>query len=513
MALINLQTDLKSLKYSDFGAEKPFITKNINNPPDESGIEKATTHRIDDLNRFRKFLTSGKGITWVANQGALNVIEAQIKTRSDGNSRSFAGQILSGGRSTAKLIASTAAQIPVNGTGTHFVEGFSGKSGYLKGVQGHVLARNGGFIPTSNILEQTVALEEGKTETINVGSKILGKYLQPGAIKVFNPQTDQYVRNPDFKADQKNFLQTIFGGGNVTPNELKYRTNSKIEVPGLSYGMHSVVLSGSKDTNNINPLFDQTQPESESNPKTISIVRTRAAQGFVNNGDRITVRQPVSGSLAEFATKMTEQAEQFPELYGNTKDLIKFNIKTVAPRSSNEDGPLITRLDFRAYIDSFSDSFNGDWSNTRYIGRAEELYSYSGMSRSIQFSFKVVAHTQRELVPIYNKLNKLVGSTAPNYMNQNYMRGTFNMVTVGDYLINMPGFFTSINLTWNKDYPWAHSEDTGGELPTILDVQCSYQPIHRSAPTNGMVFIGDDFNLANDTNFEVQQLDEVVITG
>ena len=498
MALINLQTDLKSLKYSDFGAEKPFITKNINNPPNESGIEKATTHRIDDLNRFRKFLTSGKGVTWIANQGALNVVEAQIKTRSDGNSRSFAGQILSGGWSTAKLIASTAAQIPVNGTGTHFVEGFGGKSGYLKGVQGHVLARNGGFIPTSNILEQTVALEEGKTETINVGSKILGKYLQPGAIQIYKKDTDQYVRDPDFKADQKNLLQTIFGGGNVTPNELKYRTNSKIEVPGLSYGMHSVTLSGSKDST-----------DAAGN----KIIRTRAAQGFVNNGDRISVRQPVSASLAEFATKMAEQAEQFPELYGNTKDLIKFNIKTVAPRSSNEDGPLITRLDFRAYIDSFSDSFNGNWSKTNYIGRAEELYSYSGMSRAIQFNFKVVAHTQRELVPIYNKLNKLVGSTAPNYMNQNYMRGTFNMVTVGDYLINMPGYFTSINLTWNKDYPWAHSEDDGGELPTILDVQCSYQPIHRSAPTNGMVFIGDDFNLANDTNFEVQQLDEVVITG
>ena len=77
-------------------------------------------------------------------------------------------------------------------------------------MQGHVLARNGGFIPTSNILEQTNVLEEGKRETINVGSKILGKYLQPGAIQIYKSDTDQYVRDPDFKADQKNLLQTIF---------------------------------------------------------------------------------------------------------------------------------------------------------------------------------------------------------------------------------------------------------------------------------------------------------------
>jgi len=512
MALINLQTNLKSLTYGDFGAEKPFITKNINNPPNESGIEKATTHRIDDLKRFRKFLTSGKGVTWVANQGALNVVEAQIKTRSDGNSRSFAGQILSGGWSTAKLIASTTAQIPVNGTGTHFVEGFGGKSGYLKGVQGHVLARNGGFIPTSNILEQTNVLEEGTRETINVGSKILGKYLQPGAIQIYKPDTDQYITNPDFKANQKNLLQSIFGGGNVTPNKLEYRTNTKIPVPGLSYGQHSVVASGSGDTNNINPDFDETQPEDGSNRRTFKVVRTRKRQGFINNEDRITVRQPVSASLGAFSDKMIEVSEQFPELY-NVKDLIKFNIKTVSPRSSNEDGPLITRLDFRAYIDSFSDSFNGEWSNTNYIGRAEELYSYNGFKRSMQFGFKVVAHTQRELIPLYNKLNKLVGSTAPNYMNQNYMRGTFNMITIGDYVVNMPGFFTSIGLTWNKDYPWASSADLGGELPTVLDIACSYQPVHRKAPTNDMIFIGDSFNLANDTNLQTENLDTIVITN
>lgn len=492
MAIINLQTNLKSLKYTDFGVEKPFITKDINNPPNESGLEKASTHRIDDLNRFRKFLQSGNGVTWVAKQSALNVVEAQIKTRADGNSRSFAGQILSGGWSTAKLIASTAAQIPLNGTGTHFVEGFGGKLGYLKGVQGHVLARNGGKIPTRGILENVDAPEVSRR-----GSKILGKYLQPGSIQTFDIKQNTFVQGPN-TPKPKNLFQTIFGGGNPTPNELEYRTNTIIPSAGLSYGSHSVTKSGSVDSTDV-----------EGN----TIKRTRSAQGFVNNGDVITVRPPVSASLSALASTIQEEANLSPDLYA-AKDLIKFNIKTIAPRSSNEDGPLVTRLDFRAYLDSFSDSYNGEWSNDKYIGRAEELYSYSGFKRNIAFSFKVAAHSQRELVPLYNKLNKLVGSTAPNYMNQNYMRGTFNMVTIGDYIINMPGFFSSIQLQWNKDYAWASSEDDGGELPTLLDVTIAFQPIHRNAPTNDMIFIGAEDKLIKDSNIVPQGLlDEVIITG
>ena len=79
MALINLQTNLKSLKYGDFGSERPYILKDINNPPNEKGLEKATTHRIDDLKRFRKFLTSGKGVKWLSNQGALTLEVLQVK--------------------------------------------------------------------------------------------------------------------------------------------------------------------------------------------------------------------------------------------------------------------------------------------------------------------------------------------------------------------------------------------------------------------------------------------------
>ena len=53
-----------------------------------------------------------------------------------------------------------------------------------------------------------------------------------------------------------------------------------------------------------------------------------------------------------------------------------------------------------------------------------------------------------------------------------------------------PGFFSNIGLSWQKDYPWEIAMDSpeGGldkkmmELPHVLDVQCSFTPIHNFIP-------------------------------
>ena len=53
-----------------------------------------------------------------------------------------------------------------------------------------------------------------------------------------------------------------------------------------------------------------------------------------------------------------------------------------------------------------------------------------------------------------------------------------------------PGFLTSMNISWKKDYPWeiAMSSPEGGEdntmhvLPHVLDVSCGFTPIHDFVP-------------------------------
>lgn len=455
MPLVDLVTNLKSLKYGDFGTEAPFVTKDINNPPNSSGLAQQAERRIDDLNRFTRFLISGNGASWALKQGALNIIEQNIINQD----KSLGGKLASGAWSTVKMIASTTAQIPVNGTGTHFVEGFNGKNGYLPRVQGHILSREGAFIET-NILEDV-------DNPWPTDSKVLRKYLKIEEDKNKKQQIKGLLEKSPLKPTRE--LAFDF---DKTDDVLQYRVNTLEE--GGNLLQHTV-------------------------NKTSTELGNRNNQGYVGGGDIITARKPFTAPLSSFDEdyEKNRQEKEGDVFY---QDQIKFNIKTIVPRSNDE--PEVTRLDFRAYLDSFSDSFNGEWSGTKYIGRAEDLYSYSGFRRQIQFGFKVAASSQGELQPLYLKLNKLVGSTTPTYVGQNYMRGTFNQITIGDYFKDLPGFIESISLSWSTEYPWDNRNGDLGEMPTVLDVQISYQPIHSFAPSSNKTFIGDDFLLNFDNNLD-----------
>ena len=145
---------------------------------------------------------------------------------------------------------------------------------------------------------------------------------------------------------------------------------------------------------------------------------------------------------------------------------------------------------FRAFLDSLNDNFSAQWNNFKYNGRAENFYTYGGFTREISFSFKVAPQSGVELKPLYNKLNYLVGSTAPVYSNRR-MRGRYVRLSIGNWCNEIPGFFTSIGLGWANNYPWeinyGGSEEPGADEPIsqhplILNVNCNFLPIHDFAP-------------------------------
>jgi len=104
--------------------------------------------------------------------------------------------------------------------------------------------------------------------------------------------------------------------------------------------------------------------------------------------------------------------------------------------------------------------------------------------------------------PLYRKLNYLASTTAPTYSNDGRMRGTFVRVNIGSLISNVPGFFNSIVLSWNKEYPWEiamDSPENGADsdmivVPHILDVQCTFTPIHDFIPSTSIFknFIGSN---------------------
>ena len=89
----------------------------------------------------------------------------------------------------------------------------------------------------------------------------------------------------------------------------------------------------------------------------------------------------------------------------------------------------------------------------------------------------------------YEKINLLVGSTAPTYGDGSFMKGTLTKITIGDYLKGVPGFIGSVGLSWDVGSPWEIAEE-GKRLPHILNCSVSFTPIHEFVPTAESKFIG-----------------------
>jgi hypothetical protein len=176
-----------------------------------------------------------------------------------------------------------------------------------------------------------------------------------------------------------------------------------------------------------------------------------------------------------------------------SKDIIKFYFELIGNNSAN------SFLFFRAYLNSLSDAFSPQWDSYKYVGRAENFYKYNGFSRDISLDFTIYGHTRTEMKPIYEKLNRLVGSTAPDY-SSNLMKGNFIKLTIGDYLSNVPGFIKNITLTPSFEAGWDINRGENGELltvnntnigqvPKLINVSLGFTPIHSFTPTNTSTYI------------------------
>ena len=178
-----------------------------------------------------------------------------------------------------------------------------------------------------------------------------------------------------------------------------------------------------------------------------------------------------AGSMASdkinLLTVLNEEDVGLDKKYnGDNDDIIKFYFHDLV---NNKYIP------FRATITGLNENYNGDWTAIEYIGRADKLQSYKGFSRTIGFKFNVVANTIKELLPMWQRINYLVGLTKPaNYTqggqsNSNvYSRFIIPPLvkfTIGDIYKNQPGVIKSIGLNIPENCVWETvSEETSAKF-------------------------------------------------
>jgi len=563
MSIVNLKTNLRSLKYSSLGIGEPLVTKDIPNGRQagdkeflvDTNANRDSLNRVDrqaqarknDLQRFKILLnTSGKSNSapqstkFLSNLALIN----QQATLDKIQKRDFEGlgrQALGGVADTGKVVASTLAQVPVAGTGIHFVYGGAVGNEYLpggggtlgsflrsvvggSGVQGHELV-----IAGKNVIDP-VPTDADNSFAIAVDDL-------PGSIKSTDEETDQNGKVKSLlslKNKQSTFETKDGPTGNESTIAPGQGTGTEIKYTDPEEPNAETNLLISNDATGPKPVPPGTGITGQSvlAPKVTSLEKSDVAKrdttgkfdrsfgsghrkGTGRTNKAIWVRS--TGNQSKYSTSDPDTGASAVDIYNQQdildvlpedakEDIIPFEFQILDPSRGGEPRYLF----FRAFLDSFNDTFTGNWSPTGYIGRAEELYTYGGFKRDITFSFKLAAFTKEELIPVYKKLNYLVGSTAPSYSSdQSFMRGVFAKITIGDYLQKVPGFFTSIGLSWSTGYPWEIGYDdtietstnrNGDELPrnpTVLEVSVTYQPVHNFNPSIGSSFIGTTRQVVN----------------
>jgi len=192
-------------------------------------------------------------------------------------------------------------------------------------------------------------------------------------------------------------------------------------------------------------------------------------------------------------------------------DLVKFRIGIIQNDNPSEK----VFIHFRAFLDSMSDDYSADWTSDRLMGRGEQFYRYNGFDRKISLGWTVVAQSKDELIPMYQKLNYLASTLAPDYSkNIGYMRGNLATLTVGGYLYEQPGIITGLSYSVPEESPWEigipskggadpanpefKSDKSVKEMPHMIKVSgFNFIPIHEFVPrTQQNRYLGKDGSLS-----------------
>lgn len=562
--LINLQTDLTSLRY---GSDKPYVTKDIGQAPGTQ-IGRQIQSRIDDTSRIAQMLIDKPGLKFLGNQALLQQVDIQDKlqkSRDKGN-KTLAGAIIKQGletvKQTAKILGSTLAQVPVNGTGTHFVYAFrtdtylqpsGNRSAFAQffgagGVEGAPLALQGK--PIEGKVQSNFGTETSNTETSNTEFQVevdsrydYDDYLNKprtndaakaaaqsgnpvtvpeGAVQTTaspnpnlqNPQNriksipstnisgsglvlsdsnlgkNQYTSEDTYTGVQS--VDTILGATNSGSIQLKNFNSNPSEISG-SVPIEGITGEVSYDNRNFNSVvedFRKKQGKAYSFDYNSNKINREQRVNLGNQGkvsfDRSNYGNSSDTDTHDTLNKLNESATRIDGT-ADARDLAKLYFEIITPDGS-------TFLHFRAFIDSIDDSYNADWQGFKYVGRAENFYTYGGFDRDINISFKIAAATRAEMKPLYRKMVYLASSTAPTYGEQGFMRGTLARMTIGSYIAQIPGVITSVKYSLIQDMPWeismqnpeAGTDDDMQELPMGLQCSVSFKAIHDFAPQTGL---------------------------
>jgi hypothetical protein len=191
-------------------------------------------------------------------------------------------------------------------------------------------------------------------------------------------------------------------------------------------------------------------------PKSQRSTNTNLSTG--DRGDSIDDITLVKGTSLQNNRRFNSNLDQYYNQYSNkpepllreAADMVDFRFEAIDNDSPTESIFML----FRSYLSSIQDTYSPTWNPHKYLGRGEKVYTYSGFDRSFGFSFKMAPMSRKSVKPLIQKLNFLASNTAPDYNTAGRMRGSFMRLTIGDYIVGLPGFISSLSYSIDDNSPW-----------------------------------------------------------
>ena len=212
--------------------------------------------------------------------------------------------------------------------------------------------------------------------------------------------------------------------------------------------------------------------------------------------DRINAISLYYSNVSHNEDGKLKDVNDVPVTAAEIRDIVKFRIKVL-----DNDKPLKADsthygvyIIFRAYIANIRRNVTSKWDPYKYVGRGESFYIYDGFTETITISFTIAASSRKEMKPLYQKLNYLIASMAPDYSSAGAMRGSISEITIGDLFLYQPGIITNLDMVIDEDSNWEialqepeSTNDTGTdndmhELPQLIKCTMTFIPLYNFLP-------------------------------
>ena len=146
---------------------------------------------------------------------------------------------------------------------------------------------------------------------------------------------------------------------------------------------------------------------------------------------------------------------------------------------------------FRGYVTGITENITPSWNPVTYIGRSEDVWTYSKAERDLSFNLRLAPQNLTEFTMMYKKINKLTSLAYPKYLPEAKgalrMQGPFTelyLAHIGSRTVGQFGYIKSLTYTVNEQGDW----DVISNRARVIDVAISYQILGRRPPSYNTKF-------------------------